>query len=283
MSASSGISEDELHAFIDGQLDGPHREAILRLLAEAPEDAARGEIWRGQNEALRAAFARIENEPVPLSLTLAADIPPLATPLLAKYVPLPFKRLGQTLPAPVAFLLGGLLVLVIGCLVNFFVHGIGIGSASTEKELFGGTSEWTAFLTRAQVGLVSVAAQTSGVETSKNPAALLHDEAGLLLPHLNEDGLGPAGVKFLPSPSGALACLVYGKVHNSRIVLCAEELGGRETPGEQDEGEVKEGPTTIIYWRQRNARYGLLGSLPLPVLRRLADQARGEIASFAEH
>ncbi len=64
------VSEEDLHAFVDGETDAQTNAAILALLAASPADAARVETWRCQNELIRASFARIEHEPIPLSLSL---------------------------------------------------------------------------------------------------------------------------------------------------------------------------------------------------------------------
>lgn len=64
------VSEEDLHAFVDGETDAQTNAAILALLAASPADAARVETWRCQNELIRASFGKIEHEPIPLSLSL---------------------------------------------------------------------------------------------------------------------------------------------------------------------------------------------------------------------
>src|ERR1700730_7129971 len=65
------VSEVELHGFVDGDLDRGRREAVQAFLAASPEDAARVETWRRQNETIRAAFAPVESGPLPWCLPLA--------------------------------------------------------------------------------------------------------------------------------------------------------------------------------------------------------------------
>ncbi|MGH6830137.1 MAG: anti-sigma factor family protein, partial [Methylocella sp.] len=64
------VSEAELHGFVDGDLDRGRREAVQAFLAASPEDAARVETWRRQNETIRAAFAPVETGSLPWSLPL---------------------------------------------------------------------------------------------------------------------------------------------------------------------------------------------------------------------
>ncbi len=79
------IGEEDLHAFVDDELDGQRREAILAFLATSPAGHAKVEAWRQQNLLLRAAFAPVAQEPTPLNLSFApcAKVLPVhpATPL----------------------------------------------------------------------------------------------------------------------------------------------------------------------------------------------------------
>ncbi|MDB5988561.1 MAG: hypothetical protein JWR16_3614 [Nevskia sp.] len=50
-------SEDELHAYVDQQLDPQRRAAMESFLAASPEDAARVAAWRRDADALRTALA----------------------------------------------------------------------------------------------------------------------------------------------------------------------------------------------------------------------------------
>jgi anti-sigma factor RsiW len=72
--ATPPIGEDDLHAYIDGQLDVGRRHAVERYLAEDPEATRRVAAYQAQREALRAAFAAHTDEPLPPELTLASLI-----------------------------------------------------------------------------------------------------------------------------------------------------------------------------------------------------------------
>ncbi len=62
--------EDELHAYVDGELPADRRDAVEAWLASHPEDAARVAAWRAQAEAIRARYGAVIHEPVPDRLTL---------------------------------------------------------------------------------------------------------------------------------------------------------------------------------------------------------------------
>lgn len=61
----SPVTEDELHAFIDGQLPAERSAAVEAWLASHPEDAARVAAWRAQADAIRLRFGETANEAVP--------------------------------------------------------------------------------------------------------------------------------------------------------------------------------------------------------------------------
>lgn len=59
------ITEDDLHAYVDGQLPPERHAVVARQLQEQPEAAERAAAYAAQREALRAGFAAIAAEPVP--------------------------------------------------------------------------------------------------------------------------------------------------------------------------------------------------------------------------
>lgn len=57
MTRLEAITEDDLHAYVDGLLSDDDRAAVEAWLAERPEEQARVEEWRKQADILRNAFA----------------------------------------------------------------------------------------------------------------------------------------------------------------------------------------------------------------------------------
>ena len=60
------VSEEELHAYVDGQIAGGECATVERWLESHPEDAARVAVWRAQADAIRARYGAIASEPVPV-------------------------------------------------------------------------------------------------------------------------------------------------------------------------------------------------------------------------
>jgi anti-sigma factor RsiW len=67
---NSPVTEDELHAYVDGELPAERREAVEAWLAKHPDDASLIGIWRAQADAVRVRYGNIVNEPVPARLAL---------------------------------------------------------------------------------------------------------------------------------------------------------------------------------------------------------------------
>jgi anti-sigma factor RsiW len=67
---NSPVTEEELHAYVDGELPADRREAVEAWLAKHSDETARVAAWRIQADAIRARYASIVNEPVPARLAL---------------------------------------------------------------------------------------------------------------------------------------------------------------------------------------------------------------------
>lgn len=65
------VSEEDLHAYVDGQLEPGRRSAVEEHLRTHPDAAARVAADVSQRSALRAAFAGYARQPLPPRLTLA--------------------------------------------------------------------------------------------------------------------------------------------------------------------------------------------------------------------
>src|SRR5882762_3671735 len=64
------VIEEELHAFVDGELPAERHAVVGQWLATHADDAARVAAWRAQAEAIRARYAAVADEPVPARFDL---------------------------------------------------------------------------------------------------------------------------------------------------------------------------------------------------------------------
>ena len=62
------VSEEELHAYIDNQLDEQRRQAVERYLAEHPQEMEHIRYYQQMNQSLRDAYDRHLQEPLAMPL-----------------------------------------------------------------------------------------------------------------------------------------------------------------------------------------------------------------------
>lgn len=68
--ADASITEDELHAYVDGALPSDRIATVESYLASNAEAAQRVAEWRAQNSAIRERWGSVADEPVPERLRL---------------------------------------------------------------------------------------------------------------------------------------------------------------------------------------------------------------------
>ena len=66
----SPVTEEELHALVDGELPDDRKDAVNAWLAANPDQAALVAAWRAQADNIRARYGATINEPVPERLAL---------------------------------------------------------------------------------------------------------------------------------------------------------------------------------------------------------------------
>lgn len=64
------VTDEELHAYVDGLLPEDRKEAVATWLAANPDAAAMVTAWHAQAEAIRARYGAVAEEPVPARLQL---------------------------------------------------------------------------------------------------------------------------------------------------------------------------------------------------------------------
>jgi anti-sigma factor RsiW len=75
MNSPDRITEHDLHAFLDGELDAEVQTEIEAWLAEHPDDAENLADWKAQNAGLHGLFDDLLSEPVPSEMTAALEHP----------------------------------------------------------------------------------------------------------------------------------------------------------------------------------------------------------------
>jgi anti-sigma factor RsiW len=61
----TAVTDDELHAYVDGELPADRIKAVEAWIATHPEDATRVAAWRAQAEMIRVRYGGVARDPVP--------------------------------------------------------------------------------------------------------------------------------------------------------------------------------------------------------------------------
>jgi anti-sigma factor RsiW len=274
------VSEEELHGFVDGDMDRGRREAVEAFLAASPADAARVETWRRQNETIRAVFAPAETGPLPWSLPLAPGAEGVAATRYAAggqaetRASYSWRARGFARLIGLSFASGALLAASAAYLAGR-VNAPDAAPPSSEGPTPAGMND--TFVARALSALRAFEPPSAVVRLSPTREGPGQDTVAPILPNLPVEGLKLAGVRAIPGEQGQMSCLIYARPDEANIALCVEKA---VDPGETVARTAGNFPSAAIYWRQRGANYALVGALPEAGLRSLADAVHAQVEAF---
>jgi anti-sigma factor RsiW len=247
----SPVTEDELHAYVDGELPADRQAAMEAWLAAHPEDASRVSAWRAQADAIKARYAGIGLEPVPARLRLAR---------LRRLE----RRWTRSAAAAIiaAFLIGGL--------SGWFGREMVDGGSVLGKTLT------TDAIDAHKLYVVEVRhpVEVPGAEAA-HLVQWLSKRLGydLRAPDLGAIGLKLVGGRLLPGPNGAAAFLMYEGSSGERFTLYCARWDAPETALRyRDAGQV-----AAFYWVDDNKAYVMSGPADRDRLRKIAQSAYDQI------
>ncbi len=227
------LSENELHAYLDDQLDAEGRRAVEAHLAQSPEDAARVTAYRELNAALHTAFDPVLDEPVPDRLRRIDTT----------------RRVGRFAVAA-----GWLAV---GAIVGWFAN-----AALTDLP-----RPFTSFPRQAAI---AHAVYSPEVRYPVEVRADQYDHlvnwlskrvgARLRVPVLAAEGYELVGGRLLPGESGAVAQFMYQDAKGKRLTLYVSRLGGKQR--DTAFRFSQEDKVSVFYWIDGALGYALSGELP---------------------
>ncbi|HET6377141.1 MAG TPA: hypothetical protein VFG05_02355 [Methylocella sp.] len=265
------VSSAELHGFVDGELDREQEKRVLRFLSASPEDAARVEIWRRQNEALRAFLGGA------------------AQPQAARHSFKPSRR-GESVswisrreegPPGVRLLRERWFAPLLGAA---FASGALLAWGAATLESSGRISQPSPLehnlLLEAEKGvLFRQALEALGTRAAPPQSSdQAKDDSAPLLPIIAAGNLRFAGVRAAPGPRGRILCFLYTKPGAGNVTLCGE----RGVSPSAISGQPDTLPTvSAIHWQQNGADYLLAGSLGLEELAQAAEEAQNQIGALS--
>jgi len=251
----SPVTEDELHAYVDGELPADRRGAVEAWLATHAQDAARITAWRQQIEDLRARYGKVALEPIPARLALDR---------------LPRKGhlwLGAAVASTIAaFVMGG------------FIGWVARGSSAalpSGYEMFAADA-----LDAHRLYVVEV---RHPVEVPGNESAhlvqWLSKRVGYQLraPDLERIGLKLVGGRLLPGPSGAAAFFMYENASGERFTLYCARANAPDSALRYHALEQ----VGAFYWFDSDRAYAVSGEANRDRLHKVAAAAYEQIESRA--
>lgn len=198
----SPVTEDELHAYVDGELPADRIDAVTAWLANHPEQAATVAAWRSQAESLRTRYSKVLEEPVPARLKLDA--------ILRQMRPVRSLAAVAAAAAVAAFVIGGA--------AGWMARGASAAAPTT-------SSAGTITADALEAHKLYVVEVRHPVEVPGNERAhmtqwlskrLGYDQR---IPDLQTIGLKLVGGRLLPGPTGAAALYMYEGPSGERFTL----------------------------------------------------------------
>jgi anti-sigma factor RsiW len=245
------VSEDELHAYVDGELPTERRGAVESWLTAHPEDAAKVAAWRKQAELIQTRYGAV-NEKIPLRL----DVIRMAR-----------RRRGTWIIAAAA---AAVIMFVAGGFAGWVVRGVEAPSPSDLNRFTAGALE----AYRLYVVEVRHPVEVPG-DQRPHLVEWLSKRLGspVLAPQLEKMGLKLVGGRLLPGPTGATAFFMYEGPSGERFTLYCGHTGDRETALRYTAGDQN----AAYYWVDQNVAYVLSGPAEREKLRNIAQAAYEQI------
>jgi anti-sigma factor RsiW len=232
----SPVTEDELHAYVDGEVPADREAAVTAWLAEHPEQAALVAAWRTQADAIRARYGAVVSEPVPDRLKLDQ-----------------LMRLYQSTGRPwKALAAAAVVALMIGGGAGWLARGASAG-VPTGFEAF--TSD---ALDAHKLYVVEVRhpVEVPGDERA-HMTQWLSKRLGvdLRIPDLQSIGLKLVGGRLLPGPTGAAAFYMYEGPSGERFTIYCSKAIVPESALRFKEGERFD----AFYWVDDKVAFAVSG------------------------
>jgi anti-sigma factor RsiW len=253
------VGDEQLSAWLDGELGAAEAAAVEAWLREHPEARARIEAWDADRRALRAAFTAVPDEPVP--------------PALQRLV----WRGGDEAPAAASVRQRpwALAAAAAGLLVTGALAGAGATwpwHRAQEGRLAAGTPQgWVQRAAYAHSVFVMEPRHYVEVKAQEEHLArwlTRRIEFPVKLFDLNEFGFQLVGGRLLPDGPGKSAQLMYQDAAGRRVTVY---LRKPEKGVDAAFRYERQGDLGMFYWVEEGCGYALVGPLPRQQLLAMAE------------
>jgi anti-sigma factor RsiW len=233
----SPVTDEELHAFVDGELPADREAAVTAWLATHADAAAQVGAWRAQADSIRARYGAVANEPVPERLKLDQ--------VLRRD-----RANGRTWMAAAAA--AALIAFVFGGAVGWFAHRASAASP-TGFDMFTAEALDAYKLYVVEVRHPVEVPGSERVHMTQWLSKRLGSE--LRIPDLQSIGLKLVGGRLLPGPTGAAAFYMYEGTSGERFTIYCAKAATPETALRFKEGDG----SAAFYWADDKIAFAVSG------------------------
>jgi anti-sigma factor RsiW len=207
------VTEDELHAYVDGELPDDRKDAVDAWLATNPDAAAQVAAWRALADSIRARYGSVAKEPVPERLQLDRII---RNNVNARWSARSLAAMAATI----------LFAFIIGGGAGWFARDAAASAPTGPDKITADAVE----AYRLYVVEVRHPVEVPGTERA-HMKQWLSKRVGepLQVPDLQSIGLKLVGGRLLPGPTGAAAFYMYEGTSGERYTIYCAKAGGPET------------------------------------------------------
>jgi len=233
------VTENELLAFVDGQLDPARRAEVAAFLADNPDTAAEIAAWQNQNQAIRTLFAPLEDAPVPAGMSARA----LARGLDDR------RRNTWRLAA------AALVLVALGAGLGYGLHAtIGTAAAPTDRLIASAVDAHELFVVQRRHPVEVAASEAPHLTTWLSNSL----KRSLVAPDLGRLGYRLVGGRLLPGDAGPAAQIMYETADGNRITLYITQ----RLPGDQaDDKRTAADGLNALYWATNTITCTIVGNL----------------------
>lgn len=264
------ISEEEIHAYVDGTLSDERREEVERAIELNPALAARVSDYFSLNNMFHERYDRVLNEPVPARLRM----PEKRRWLSAANWP-------QFAGMAAALVLG--IGIGVGTNMGKDVAGPGASASSATSntrpvsadasEVF---AQKAALAHVVYMPTVSRPAQI-GEDHEQDFVQYLANKLGTEVhpPMLTKSGFELAGGRILPGDDGPVAQFMYHNANGERVTLC---ISHRKVNANTTAFKLyQEGPVNVFYWVDGDFGYAVSGGIDRKVMLQIAHDVYAQL------
>jgi len=263
------VSEEDIHAYVDGTLSDERREQVERAIEQNPALAARVSDYFSLNNMFHERYDRVLNEPVPARLRVpekrrwlnAANWPQFAGMAAALVLGIGIgvgTNMGKDVAAPWASSSG----------------------ASNTRPVSADASE--VFAQKAALAHVVYMPAVDrpaqiGEDHEQDFVQYLANKLGTDVhpPMLTKTGFELAGGRILPGDDGPVAQFMYHNAKGERVTLC---ISHRKVNANTTAFKLyQEGPVNVFYWVDGDFGYAVSGGIDRKVMLQIAHDVYAQL------